>query len=147
MGTRGCLAYGEWALVAVLIATSPKPPSRLALDLLPHPEHISPPQDGLAPNMIALTSSFAFGSVVTPPTKIIMKFGGSSVRDAERVTEVCKLVQMQIDNGLCGRLKWIGGCTDPVSLIAPFASRCARHGAAPRVLCHGLHHQQSARCR
>ena len=24
MGTRGCLAYGEWALVAVLIASLPK---------------------------------------------------------------------------------------------------------------------------
>ena len=31
---------------------------------------------------------------------IVMKFGGSSVRDAERITEVCKLVQLQIKNGL-----------------------------------------------
>jgi len=29
-----------------------------------------------------------------------MKFGGSSVRDAERITEVCKLVSQQLDDGL-----------------------------------------------
>ena len=50
--------------------------------------------------MLAL-SSFAMGmSLVTPPERIIMKFGGSSVRDAERITEVCKLVQLQIDDGM-----------------------------------------------
>ena len=37
---------------------------------------------------------------VATPERIIMKFGGSSVRDAERITEVCKLCQMQIDNGM-----------------------------------------------
>ena len=31
--------------------------------------------------------------------RIVMKFGGSSVRDAERIVEVCKLVNYQIDQG------------------------------------------------
>ena len=34
-----------------------------------------------------------------PVEKIIMKFGGSSVRDAERITEVTALVKAQIDAG------------------------------------------------
>ena len=38
-------------------------------------------------------------AVASPPVRTIMKFGGSSVRDAERISEVCKLVQDQIKLG------------------------------------------------
>ena len=39
-------------------------------------------------------------AAVTAPTKVVMKFGGSSVRDAARISEVCKLVKDQIDGGV-----------------------------------------------
>ena len=40
------------------------------------------------------------GGHVTEGLRVIMKFGGSSVRDAERITEVCQLVQRQIAAGV-----------------------------------------------
>jgi len=36
----------------------------------------------------------------TPVRRVVMKFGGSSVRDAERIMEVSKLVKQQIADGL-----------------------------------------------
>ena len=39
----------------------------------------------------------ATGLVTAPSPRVIMKFGGSSVRDAERITEVCKLVVNQME--------------------------------------------------
>ena len=36
----------------------------------------------------------------TAPSRVVMKFGGSSVRDAERILEVCRLVKGQIDDGV-----------------------------------------------
>ena len=52
--------------------------------------------------MLSLLSPLLLGMAVTPGVeRVVMKFGGSSVRDAERITEVCKLVKDQIDeNGL-----------------------------------------------
>ena len=47
-----------------------------------------------------VVSALAFGGAVKAPSKVVMKFGGSSVRDAERITEVCKLVESQISDGL-----------------------------------------------
>ncbi len=49
--------------------------------------------------MLPLTLTAA-GLVTSPSPRVIMKFGGSSVRDAERITEVCKLVQLQMDSGV-----------------------------------------------
>lgn len=52
-----------------------------------------------------------------------MKFGGSSVRDAERITEVCKLVQLQIDDGLQPYLvcSAMGGVTNKLLEAADLA--------------------------
>lgn len=51
--------------------------------------------------MLAIVLPIGLAMVVAPPaTKVVMKFGGSSVRDAERITEVCKLVSQQLDDGL-----------------------------------------------
>jgi len=44
------------------------------------------------------------GALTTAPMRTVMKFGGSSVRDAERITEVCKLVKGQIDQGVSPHL-------------------------------------------
>ena len=41
----------------------------------------------------------AFGGAVKAPSKVVMKFGGSSVRDAERITEVCALVEQTLAAG------------------------------------------------
>jgi aspartate kinase len=49
--------------------------------------------------IVALSSCSLVLAMTTVPTKVVMKFGGSSVRDAERITEVCKLVKDQIDSG------------------------------------------------
>eukprot|EP00325_Prymnesiales_sp_UTEX-LB-985_P021435 CAMPEP_0174732406 /NCGR_PEP_ID=MMETSP1094-20130205/59366_1 /TAXON_ID=156173 /ORGANISM="Chrysochromulina brevifilum, Strain UTEX LB 985" /LENGTH=61 /DNA_ID=CAMNT_0015934919 /DNA_START=48 /DNA_END=229 /DNA_ORIENTATION=+ len=34
---------------------------------------------------------------MTAPKRVVLKFGGSSVRDAQRITEVCKLVSTLIE--------------------------------------------------
>ena len=48
--------------------------------------------------MLGLASTlFASGLVTSPSPRVIMKFGGSSVRDAERIQEVCKLVVNQME--------------------------------------------------
>ena len=48
--------------------------------------------------MLGLASTlFASGLVTAPSPRVIMKFGGSSVRDAERIQEVCKLVVNQME--------------------------------------------------
>ena len=53
--------------------------------------------------MLGLTLGLALG-LATPPVpapRVVMKFGGSSVRDAERIMEVCKLVRSQIEDEAC----------------------------------------------
>ena len=48
--------------------------------------------------MLGLASTlFASGLVTALSPRVIMKFGGSSVRDAERIQEVCKLVVNQME--------------------------------------------------
>ena len=48
--------------------------------------------------MLGVASTlFASGLVTAPSPRVIMKFGGSSVRDAERIQEVCKLVVNQME--------------------------------------------------
>ena len=48
--------------------------------------------------MLGLASTlFVSGLVTAPSPRVIMKFGGSSVRDAERIQEVCKLVVNQME--------------------------------------------------
>ena len=48
--------------------------------------------------MLSLVSAMsATGLVTAPSPRVIMKFGGSSVRDAERIQEVCKLVVNQME--------------------------------------------------
>ena len=43
----------------------------------------------------AILASAAAAPETTEVKKIVMKFGGSSVSDAERITEVCNLVKLQ----------------------------------------------------
>ena len=47
--------------------------------------------------MLLTSTMFASGLVTAPSPRVIMKFGGSSVRDAERIQEVCKLVVNQME--------------------------------------------------
>lgn len=65
--------------------------------------HISPRRRSRHhPGAMLATSLFVSGLATAPVAnpRVIMKFGGSSVRDAERITEVCKLCKLQIDNGV-----------------------------------------------
>jgi aspartate kinase len=48
--------------------------------------------------MLALAAG-ASEALVVDPLRVVMKFGGSSVRDAERITEVCKLIKDQKELG------------------------------------------------
>ena len=50
--------------------------------------------------LLAASPVLALSAAVVPPTRVVMKFGGSSVRDAERISEVCKIVKDQIDSGV-----------------------------------------------
>jgi len=50
--------------------------------------------------LLFLPLSIGLSLPIDGSRRVVMKFGGSSVRDAERIMEVCKLVQLQIDNGV-----------------------------------------------
>lgn len=46
--------------------------------------------------LLLLLLARARGALVPPPMRVVMKFGGSSVRDAERIAEVASLVRAQM---------------------------------------------------
>ena len=46
--------------------------------------------------LLLLLLARARGALVPPPIRVVMKFGGSSVRDAERIAEVASLVRAQM---------------------------------------------------